>query len=84
VGTTHLAVFTTADLVFAAVLAVLVFAGAVIAAWAAGETTGRRAERRRQADRDAADMATVADQFGPITAQLVSRIGDGATLRRVK
>lgn len=84
-GDTHLAVFTTADLVFAAVLAVLVFAGAVVAAWVVGDMTGRRSEKRRQAARDAADMATVAEQFGPIATHLVSRVGDGsATLRRIK
>ena len=80
----YIAVFDTSDLVFWGLLVGMVVAFAAMVGYAAGRNAGIRAEAAAAAQRDAADMADAAAEFGPLATRLVSRPGDSATLRRIK
>lgn len=88
----HIVVYTTADLVVVAALAVMVVALAAVLAWAAGNDAGRRtghaegreagarAERIRREARDRRELQDVVDEFGPLRLA----VEDRTALRRIK
>jgi len=77
-------ILTGGDVVFWGLFALIIVTFVVMVAYVAGYNAGVRAHREFLRQRDAADMADTAAEFGPLTTALASRPGEASTLRRIK